>query len=200
MSICGFCAVAGPVAGENVVRRSYEQLRRECRSTVNPVLTDLRASSPDARWRRWRSVSVSDKQFLTSSLSPLQSSHSILRQEKLTSRLVRLQSVPVTASEEALAVMIPLDRDLVNRLGPWKPPRVAAMHDMWPSTDSNKLAGRQELGDGRIVRNARLNNGGHERFDNVNSPRESVTSNTESFWRRYMQSKMLMPQNHPPRA
>ena len=158
------------------------------------MLADLRASNADARWRSWRSGS-STRTFQTSSSSlgaVIQSSSSL--QTLLISRFERLKSVPVTVSEESFAATLPLDRDLVELFGPWNATRLPVMRHMQSSPCGDTRAGHQQAWhlDKHIVRDSRLNHGGHERFDNVNSPRETVTCDTSTFWQRYAQSKGTM--------
>ena len=161
---------------------------------ASPVLADLRASNANARWRSWRSSSSTrTSQTSSSSLGTVIRSSSSL-QTLLTSRFERLKSVPVTMSEESFAATLPLDKDLVELFGPWNATRLPVIRNMQSSPCGNTRAGHQQawLFDRRIVRDSRLNHGGHEIFDNVNSPRETVTCDTGTFWQRYARSKGTM--------
>jgi hypothetical protein len=161
----------------------------------------MHTGNADARLRIWCSGSAAGTVFAGSS-SSLSSSSST--QQKQMSSFERLKSVPVTVREESLAEKLRLDCDLVEMFGPWNAPRLTVMRNTRSLLHADMHTGRQEHGGRCIVRDARLREslktGAHDKFDSVNSPRVSVASDTELFWRAYAKSMLRTPRRRSPSA
>lgn len=161
----------------------------------------MHTGNADARLRAWCSGSAAGTRFAGSSSSMSSSSST---QQKQSSSFERLKSVPVTVREESLADKLRLDCDLVELFGPWNAPRLTVMRDTRSLLHLDTHTGRQEHGGRCIVRDARLHEslktGAHGIFDSINSPRVSVTSDTELFWRAYAKSMLRTPRLSSPSA
>ena len=147
------------------------------------------ASIVGGDWEYVQRASTPAFQTSAASLPTLQCPRS--SRQTVMSTFERLKSVPVTASE-SLAATLQLDNDLVELFGHWNVTRLAAMREVQSSPHTEVGCQEPWHWGKRITRDPRLNGGGHERFDNVNSPRVSVTVDTRRFWRMYAQSKMKM--------